>query len=156
MIGWHLVFVVCLPHLTMLAAREQAKTKLPSTMLCNTESRKNFFAPLCPPNPQSRWDCCYIANLLAYVVINSFSSQGVQLKSKQANNDSRRISQAFICPPLGEALAVGVEGVLSLKSQCLRRPRSSSASLMLISSFPQWWIYSLIQNHWEGRFLNNQ
>ena len=36
MVGGSLVFVFCLPQLTMLAAKKQAKIKLPTTMLCKT------------------------------------------------------------------------------------------------------------------------
>lgn len=97
MVGLSLVFVFCLPRLTTLPARNQAKIKLPTTTVHKIVKRgKKFLAIFMSTTPQIRKDCCYMINVLGCVVIGICRSEGVQLKNKQANSNKPTL-QTFAC-----------------------------------------------------------
>lgn len=70
MVGVSLVFVFCLPRLTTLPARNQAKIKLPTTIVHKIVKRgKKFLAIFMSTTPQIRKDCCYMINVLEVVLL---------------------------------------------------------------------------------------
>ena len=75
---------------TTLAAREQTKRKPPTIMW--RKSGRSFLATLCPLHPQSRQGGGSLVNVLAHVVTGTRGHQGMQLKSKPANDKQASIT----------------------------------------------------------------
>lgn len=149
MVAWNLVFVFCPPQLTMLAAREQAKIKPPTIMLHKSRS---FLTTLCPLNPQSREDCCYLVIVLAYAVIGICGSQGMRLK-KQASKRQQACCHRHLSITRW-VLGVGAWGPPN--PNALRRPISCFFPLCLPYSNLLIWNYSWIYDPWEGRCSNKR